>query len=70
MTVKEVKEAMWNNRYVMFRTYKGNIVAVNCRIVAFNRCSINKLQGNSKTNIASFRPCSFNEYITYKRPFL
>lgn len=67
MTVAQVKKALSKNDYCIFRRVEGVKVGVNCKILNITK----ELTENRKqTNVIGFYPCSFQEYISHKTPFL
>lgn len=68
MKVEELKKACDDNKYIIVRTYGGQTHAFNCKAadIAMKKAAGPKME----TNYISFSPCSFQEYISKKIPFI
>lgn len=69
MTFKELQKAVDNNSYIRLRTYTGQIIAINCKARGIMKKRY-KFHPNTESVFIGFRPCSFQEYITHKVPYL
>ena len=69
LTARQLCEVMTNNNYILLRDYMGTLIGHNCKIVNFKRFN-NVRNADTKTIFTSFRPCSFNEYISNKTAFM
>lgn len=68
LTRKQLHRACKSNKYIAVRWFDGVVTAINCKIADHARFdNVNK--GNQLTNLISWRPCSFQEYISLKTPF-
>jgi len=71
LSVDQLSKACIENRYFILRTPSGATMAINTGV--FN-LALRKAQERYKTKLRtkfiSFRPCSFQNYITYKKPFI
>jgi hypothetical protein len=69
ITVSQLKKACDENKYIIVRDYDNNIWAINCKVssIALKR---KPYDYNQNTKFIGFYPCSFQNYITYKRGFL
>lgn len=71
MTNWQLLKALQNHKYIVVRNWIGLTVAVNCRIAL--KLSIDKTPDvpmGKVSQVASFYPCSFQEYITKKIGYL
>ena len=70
MTIKQLKKAMINNKYIVVRESGTNdIRSVNCRIM--NILTKNQVNtDNNETKFIGYYPCNFMEYIRLKTPFI
>ncbi len=68
MTVKEVREAAKNSKYLLLRFASGHKMGVNSKSVFLGN-NKNKRDG-LKTDFVSFKPIDINEYISVKHPFM
>lgn len=71
MTIKQVKEAMNNFKFIMLRDKSGEYQAINTKILKCKKIEIalSKLNENKRSKFVSFKPCSFHEYISKKTTF-
>lgn len=69
MSAGEIKSMCHKNKFVLLRHYTGSVIGLNCKAVdiAHRRSPIDD---KDLTVWVSFSPCDFNEYISYKTPFL
>ncbi len=71
LTMKQIDYICKNNKYIVLRYFDNETIAVNCRISEISkRKHKDKLNLNKKTNFISYYPCSFQEYISLKTPFI
>jgi len=70
MKVKDLKKACVGGGYLLLHTEYGNAFAINKRVSRIAARRNGKKYDNRPTIITGFRECSFNEYITYKTPFV
>ena len=70
MTIKQLKKAMINNKYIVVRESGTNYIrSVNCRIM--NILTKNQVNtDNNETKFIGYYPCNFMEYIRLKTPFI
>lgn len=68
MTVSQVRKAARQYRFLILRTDTNKVLGVNAKSI-FTKKN-NEWHGNAKTDFVSFKPCSFNEYITKKVGFI
>jgi len=64
MTVSQLKKAMKAHRFIIVRYHDGDTRAINSRVA-----NIATGNNSTETNVHSFRPCCFQEYISRKLPF-
>lgn len=71
MTIKQVTDAMNKFDFIMLRDKSGEYHAINTKILKCKKikADLSKLNENKSSSFLSFKPCSFNEYISKKRPF-
>ena len=69
LTVKRLCEIMMDNNYILLRNHGGDLIGHNCKIVNFKMFN-DVRNADTKTIYTSFRPCSFNEYISHKTAFM
>jgi len=70
LTVKQVKTALKSNKYILARFQSGEIVGLNCKILPIiERRNYVPMIETEHTQIVSFYPCNFQEYINKKLPF-
>jgi hypothetical protein len=69
MTNKQLFKAIEPHRYVVVTNYSGATYAVNVR-AAIAGIRIRKWDMRKKSGVASVRPCTFDEYIRLKIPFI
>jgi hypothetical protein len=69
LTVKKLHQICSQNKYVLLRERGGHLSAINCKIspLAFKKLNPKK---NIETCFVSYLPCSLNEYISNKIPFI
>jgi hypothetical protein len=69
LTVKDLIKICSQNKYVLLRERGGSLVGVNCKV---SPIGFKKFKGNIniETNFVSYLPCSLNEYISNKIPFI
>ena len=72
LTIKQIEKAFNKTDYALLRTSSlGILYGVNCKVIKLN---LNKERINEdldkETIFASCTPCSLNEYITHKMPFM
>lgn len=68
MRVDQIRSAAKQHPYILLRTYAGRQFAINSCVVIMGK---NKTHDASNgTDIISFRPCTFHEYISKKIPFV
>ena len=70
LKVKHLITALKNNRYILARYSDGEMVGVNAKILTHARFSNLEERRENETNYTGYRPCSFHEYISHKKPFL
>ena len=73
MTVSQVERALKKHRFIMLRDrHTLKQIAVNSKLFETNigRLRRGRIHGNRLTDWMSYRPCSFQEYISYKTPFI
>lgn len=68
MTSIMLYNACKKNDYLILRLTDNSRMAVNCKCVEIAKRR-NRFLGTLKTVFVSFRPCTFQEYITHKTPF-
>jgi len=67
LTILQIKKAMSQYDFILFRHKNYSLCGVNSKLLKF---LIKKHHSDSSsTNYISFIPCNFNEYITHKTPF-
>lgn len=62
-----------NHKYVQLRFTSGRIMAINTKIIFLQRIwhrLYSRNKGDEETNVISFRPLDFDEYISKKTPFV
>ena len=77
LTRKQLTDICKKNDYIILREYfkfdtylcKSVIHALNCKVAFFNRYK-NVRNEELPTKYVSWRKCTFNEYISYKTPFM
>lgn len=69
LTVGQLKKACDEFKYLLVRFPSGNKMGINTGV---SRIATKKKTYNdfSLTDFIGFEPCSLNEYITHKHPFL
>ena len=69
LTVKQYIEICKQNKYVLFRTFSGQLIGHNCRIW---KLVLKGYVGPSseQTRYVSYISCDFHTYLMYKVPFL
>lgn len=68
LTRKQLFDAVTQHDYIAVRHSDNDVVGVNCKVA--RRLSSKRVEINGiETNIVSFYPISFNEYIRIKVPF-
>ena len=71
MTNAELYKALKNNKYVIVRNWIGIPCGINSQIVLLMTKKKNiKWTPRKHSKIASYRPCTFQEYITNKIGYL
>lgn len=72
LTAKLVHEILSTNKYVILRHWTGKEIGVNAGIINTKKGSLNftKSKMHWRTKYISFRPCSFQEYISKKGYFI
>ncbi len=68
MTVQQLINACLINKYILVRHEKDGLIGLNGKIAKLK--FLKKGKPNQATWIQGFIPCSFNQYINYKTPFL
>jgi len=69
LTVGQLDEALKQNKYLLCRFPTGQKVGINCGVARIARRK-RRYKENQPTQFVGFVPCNFQEYITYKIPFL
>ncbi len=67
MTVGELIQACEENRYLLVRV-NGRLVGINGKVAKLKIPNIGKM--DEECHAESYRPCSFNEYISKKIGFI
>lgn len=71
MTIREMKKACKENRYVLFRKASGRLIGCNGRLPFIKPAKGVRRRGDDyKGDTIGFLPCGINEYINFKRPLL
>jgi hypothetical protein len=71
LTLKQIDYICKNNKYIVLRCLDNDIIAINCKVSEISkRKHKDKLNLNKKSNYVGFYPCSFQEYISLKTPFI
>lgn len=72
LTTKQVKKILESNKYVLMRKTDGELIGINCKLVTYDRMKIHftKSKMNWRTRYVSYKPCSFNEYLSHKGYFI
>jgi len=66
LTANQLKKACEENKFILVRMKSGRIWGMNCKLGLM--VPFLKLHGNYETPWIGFKPCSYNEYLTYKAP--
>ena len=69
LTVAQVSKACAENKYLLLRYNSGCLIGVNGIMAKIARRKI-PLKDTDKTGVIGFIPCSFDEYLTHKTPFI
>lgn len=69
LTVKQLKKACIENNFILARFKSGVLMGVNTK-VAMLGYKRKKYDDYQETCFVSFIPCNFQEYITFKHPYL
>lgn len=65
LTYQNLRDILENNDYVLLRYPFGTQAAYNCRIRKTKKIKAGfNMPGNLKSPFVSFRPCTFQEYIS------
>jgi len=67
MTQKQLFNVCQNNKFIMVRYHHGQTAGINCKI-AIQLVRRHGLKPRKQTNVISYWPIGFDEYITYKLP--
>lgn len=71
MTRQQVFKAATNHKYLLLRLYSGEKLGINCKVLS---CKLNQQRINQEpdkeTPFTGFIPCNFDQYISYKIPYL
>jgi hypothetical protein len=72
ITISQIKKALDSFDFIILRERNGFRFGINCRIIKLKTVQniLLSKHGNKKTRFISFTPCSFQEYINYKAPFV
>jgi hypothetical protein len=68
LTVKQVKDACNEHRYLILRFWAGHQIGVNGKIARLAKKK-KEVKDSENTKFVSFKPCGINEYINHKHPF-
>lgn len=68
LTVGQLEKACSENSFIILRTASNGQYGFNCKIRSLSK--IKKGAPYLETNYIGFKPCSFNEYISFKVPFI
>lgn len=69
MTIQQLIDMCYRHDYVIVRQWDGFEYAVNCKIVTVKSARNKTINVNGVSNISSYRPCNFDQYISYKVGF-
>jgi hypothetical protein len=69
LTVKQLLNICKENRYILARYPDGFQVGINCKIAKIAQKNQN-YNPTKETRFVSYLPCSFNEYLNNKAPYV
>lgn len=69
LKASQLLKACRQNSFLRLRSYSGQLIGINTRVaeIAIIRGSYH---AENETEFVSYKPCSFQEYITYKIPLI
>jgi len=69
ITRRQLYKACINNDYIILRRYNNSVTVLNCKIAFLSRFQ-DVPKDKTRTKYFGWRKCSFQEYISYKTPFI
>lgn len=69
LTVGQMKNILSNNNYILVVHRNSIQVGINCKV---SKIALKKREYKDyeNTSIIGYQPCNFQEYISYKIPFI
>jgi len=69
LTASQLEEACKKHPYILLRYMNGMQFAINSKVVPISKRT-REFIPDKETNYVSYKPCSFQTYISYKIPFI
>ncbi len=69
LTVKQLYDACQKHKYLLLRFASGYQMGINCKVAAIAK-RLKPVNWENETDYISYTPCSINEYIEHKHPFI
>lgn len=69
MKIRELMKACLLHDYILVRLKSNRLIGINCKVYDM-ACKRIKSNIDENSIAESFKPCSFQEYITYKVAFI